>query len=99
MGSFGCLGLLHGWIRDALRMAWMDSKAALTLKHFEKQARMKEDTSSISAEILDGERYIYGEHLQPAVSEETVTKARTKDGPKPFRRKPRRDTVGGEIRP
>lgn len=98
-GSYGCLGLLHAWIRDALRMAWIESNPSLKLKHFEMQGRMKEDSRSIGAEIADGERYIYGDELAPTQKLEEVAKRRGASTPKPFRRKPRRDVVGGEIRP
>lgn len=54
-GSHGCIGLLRGWIRDALNHAWLSDAPALAKEHLKASRKTVADLQSLAAEIRLGE--------------------------------------------
>jgi hypothetical protein len=95
-GSLGCLGLLRAWILTALTRVQSTGDSALRLRHFERTRKSDADLESIAAEIREGEKLCAGTSFvenskpQPLV----VAKAEKSKASRPFRAKPRRNSVG-----
>lgn len=96
-GSHGCIGLLRGWIRDALNRAWLADVPVLSMEHFETTRKTPSDLQSLAAEIrLGEERLGYG--VPAGASSPTSTTVprktvQTRERNKPFTANPRRFTV------
>ena len=99
-GSFGCIGLLRSWIRDALLIAWTTKAKTIRLPHFEARRRADSELCRLREEIVEGETMLAN---SGASSDEWVSGTPRTQRPKlkrPFRRKPKRHPLGnGGIRP
>lgn len=95
-GSLGCIGLLRGWIRNALNQAWLGDARFLSLEHLEASKNSELDLRSLTAEIDAGENNL--SKADPvtgssSVGEHSGTRA-AKRSSKPFTANPRRFAVG-----
>lgn len=100
-GSLGCIGLLRGWIRDALNQAWLTSAPELTKQHFESSRKSDRTLQSIAAEIRRGEESL-NRTVTAAATKLGVADSHSESTPKkrgrpkrPFTANPRRFVVGG----
>jgi archaellum biogenesis ATPase FlaH len=98
-GSFGCIGMLRSWIKDALLLAWTSKAKAIRLEHFEARRRSDVELSRFREEILEGEQMLANSgEADPEWAPATSSILREK-APRPFRRKPKRHPRGnGGIR-
>ncbi len=96
--SFGCIGHVESWIRDALAVARSENADSLTEAHLRKSRKPYEDRRVIGLEIEQGEATLrsdpteqdYGETIH---RDSTPKQRKTK----PFRKKLRRYSIGGRL--
>lgn len=93
-GSLGCIGLLQSWIRNALRIVAASKSKTLRLPHFELQRRADTELQRIELEIIAGETLLANTGLLPSELGHGLPQVR-KRASRPFRRKPKREPVGG----
>lgn len=94
-GSFGCIGLLEGWIREALAVAHAGQHEFLTKDHFGCVTKLTREREMIAKEIAEGERLL-ADMRAPGEESPTVSPSnKRKPKGKPFRRNPRRYKTGG----
>lgn len=94
-GSFGCIGLLGGWLRGALAMARAQGDEALTKDHLLATRKLVGDRRQLALEINEGEKAFAESELEvPTLQPPPPTHSNPKR-PKPFQKKPRRYAVGG----
>lgn len=93
-GSFGCIGLLGAWIREALAFVLARDDQFLTEGHFLMAHKIEKDRQMVAAEIKNGEDLLFANEdikFQDIV-DTPKTKKRKK---KPFVRNPRRHKIAG----
>lgn len=93
-GSLGCIGLLQSWIRNALRVVVASKSKTLRLPHFETQRRPDAELQRIDHEIRAGEAMLANTGPSPSELDHGPANVKRRNS-RPFRRKPRRDPVGG----
>jgi hypothetical protein len=93
-GSLGCIGLLQSWIRNALRVVVASKSKTLRLPHFEAQRRADIELQGIELEIRAGEEMLANTGLLPSELDHIPPLMKRRVS-RPFRRKPKRDPVGG----
>jgi len=101
-GSFGCIGLLEGWLRDALAIAQANEADCLSESHIFKTRKLKSELAQLAQEILEGEELIYSDVQIPTQNQfktpgNIVPKSTKKKQAvrKPFKKKPKRYRVNG----
>lgn len=96
--SLGCIGLLEGWLRNALAKAQASSADYLTKQHFLDSRKPHGDLREIAAEISAGEKSLKSPDETPEAPVRTEESARpVKPSQKPFKKKPRRYPIGGRV--
>ncbi len=94
--TFGCIGLLEGWLRRGLSIAMSEGADTLSKDHLIRARQPLADRQEIAREIANGETALEADE---DVTVETVPNKRenveSKRTRKPFRKKPRRYAVGG----
>lgn len=93
-GSFGCIGLLEAWIREALALVMARDEPYLTKKHFLMSQKIEKDRQMVAAEIKSGED-MFDETLEVHL-QDTIDIPNTKKRKKrPFVKNPRRHKIAG----
>lgn len=96
--SFGCIGLLEGWLRDGLARAQAGNSDFLLKEHLIETRRPRGDLEAIATEISAGEHALMAwdpANDQPSSSSKQTAPIRR--GKKPFQKNPRRYQIGCRI--
>lgn len=89
-GTLGCYGLLESWILTSLAEMKSAGSSRLSREHFVR-TRFQQQLDPIAAEIDQGERAL--SPLATVRNRSTKSSSQARKGPKPGRRKPKRDPV------
>lgn len=104
-GSLGCIGLLEGWLRDALAHVISYGNDELTLEHFKLTRRPLSEEREIADEIVEGEAFLEKSDselrdenytIDPAPESSSSPTPKKRKG-KPFQRNPKRYKIGGRL--
>ncbi|MFK5948273.1 MAG: ATP-binding protein [Methylococcales bacterium] len=104
-GSLGCIGLLEGWLRDALARVISYGNDELTQEHFKITRRPLSEEQEIVREIIEGEAFLEKDDTELR-DENYIIEPPSKlpSGPaskkrkrKPFQRNPKRYKIGGRL--
>jgi hypothetical protein len=96
-GSFGCIGLLERWLRNAVGKALSEQSPALKLQHIISTQLTIDKSDTIGREIQDGEKLLAcaltGDGLSDTEPDPSVPPP-VRKRPKAFQKKPRRMKPG-----
>jgi len=96
--TFGCIGLLEGWLRDGLAKARATNAPCLMKRHLLDTRKSKGDLREIAEEIAAGERTLSDtidvQRESTGVEQDHAPRHRKR---KPFAKKPRRYPIGGRT--
>ncbi len=100
-GSLGCIGLLRGWLRDALNEAWISGAEVLTREHLDASRKADAELEVLLADILVGEAALLEVSADRSVAAHPphLPGATRKARPKPFTANPRRFPVADRRDP
>ena len=97
-GTFGCIGLLNSWIREALAIAMANNDSYITQEHFLRSHKFYTERLVIAAEIQDGESVVFSDEADEMIELVSGDTGQTKKGRKrPFQKKPRRYPLEGRA--
>lgn len=96
-GSFGCIGLLEGWLRGALAVARSQGSSVLTKEHLISSRKSVGDREQLALEISQGEKALAEDDEITSTSPPPPQRPTKPKRPKPFQKKPRRYPVGGRT--
>lgn len=100
--SFGCIGLLEGWLRYALANVGAHNAEFLDKNYLLASRKALGDLKEIASEIAIGEQALKcrsddDKEPAPVISNAAPDKSQQRHSRKPFKKKPRRYAVGGRI--
>lgn len=93
-GSFGCIGLLESWIREALALVMAREEPYLTKEHFLMSKKIEIDRQMVATEIKNGED-ILDEIKEVQLQDDVDIPIAKKQNKKPFVKNPRRHKIAG----